>query len=78
MLQDPERPYEEWSDEIWAVDLEAAHKQCQILAGDGLTDVLNVTRKTKTPSKNGTFKFICWFRTEKPNDDSNNRNDSRN
>ena len=22
------------------------------------------TQTTKTPNKNGTYKFICWFRTE--------------
>ena len=78
MLQDPENPSEEWSDEVWAATIEAARKQCQLLAGDDLTNVLNVTQRTKTPSKNGTFKFICWFKTEKPSNDNGDSNDSRN
>ena len=77
MLQDPENPYEEWSEEVWAVNLEVARKQCQFLAGDDLTIVLDVTQKTKTPSKTGTFKFICWFRTEKANNGTNDSNDFR-
>jgi hypothetical protein len=77
MLQDPENPYEEWSEEVWAVNLEVARKQCQFLAGEDLTIVLDVTQKTKTPSKNGTFKFICWFRTEKANNGTNDSNDFR-
>ena len=64
MLIDPENPSEEWAEEIRAKSLEQARVICQELAGDNLTEVLNVTQKTQKPSKNGTYKFICWFKTE--------------
>jgi hypothetical protein len=78
MLQDPENPYEEWSDEVWASSLEDAQRQCQLMAGNSLTEVLQVTQKTRTPSRNGTFKFICWFRTEQTHDSDSNSDDTRN
>jgi hypothetical protein len=72
MLTDPEN-FEEWSEEVWAATIEEAQKKCQRIAGVGLTEVLNVSQKTITPARNKTYKFICWFRTEKIDDgiDSN-------
>lgn len=64
MLTDPENPSDEWAEEIRAKSLEQARVICQELAGDNLTEVLNVTQKTQKSSKNGTYKFICWFKTE--------------
>ena len=64
MLIDPENLSEEWAEEIRAKSLEQAKVICQELAGNNLTEVLNVTQKTQKPSKNGTYKFICWFKTE--------------
>ena len=64
MLIAPENPSEEWAEEIRAKSLEQARVICQELAGNNLTEVLNVTQKTQKPSKNGTYKFICWFKTE--------------
>ena len=64
MLIDPENPSEEWAEEIRAKSLEQAKAICQELAGNNLTEVLNVTQKTQKPYKNGTYKFICWFKTE--------------
>jgi phosphate-selective porin len=77
VLTDPERSSEEWSDEVWAKSLEEAQKLCQLIAGDELTEVLQVTQKTKTPNKKGSYKFICWFKTEESYDDSDSAN-SRN
>ncbi|MBW4505596.1 MAG: hypothetical protein KME64_03670 [Scytonematopsis contorta HA4267-MV1] len=72
MLQDPGNPYEEWEETIRAVSLAAAQSKCELIASQfPLTEVINVTQTAKTPSKNGTYKFICWFRTEIINDDSN-------
>jgi len=64
MLTDPENLADEWSDEIWAKSLEEAEKLCREMAGDSLTEVLKVTQKNRKPSKLGTYKFICWFKTE--------------
>jgi hypothetical protein len=64
MLIDPENPSQEWSDEVWAASQEEAEKLCQQIAGQALTEVLQVTQKTTKPSKNKTYKFICWFKTE--------------
>lgn len=64
MLTDPENPYDEWSDEVRATSLEEAERLCQDLAGDTLTEVLNVTQKTRNPAKDGKYRFICWFKTE--------------
>ena len=52
MLIDPENPSEEWAEEIRAKSLEQAKVICQELAGNNLTEVLNVTQKTQKPSKN--------------------------
>jgi hypothetical protein len=43
---------------------------CEAIAGD-LTEVTNVTQATKKPTKQGEYKFICWFKTEVTNDGSN-------
>jgi hypothetical protein len=69
MLTDPEH-YEEWSDEVWAKTPEEAEKLCQSLAGHALTEILQVTQKTKSASRNGTFKFVCWFKTEQASYDT--------
>lgn len=79
MLQDPENLYEEWSEEIRANSLDEAKRKCQRIAETGgLTQVLNVTQKTKTLGKGGSYKFICWFKTEiggQEHDSSNNPGD---
>lgn len=73
MLQDPENPFEEWEDMVWALNLEAARSKCEFLASETeLTEVINVTQATKKSSKSGNYKFICWFRTEKFNYDNSN------
>jgi len=64
MLTDPEKPSEEWTEEVLAKSLEEAKTICQKLAGEDLTEVLNVTRKTKTPTKSKNYVFICWFKSE--------------
>lgn len=64
MLTDPENPSEEWTDEVWAKSLEEAKALCQKMAGDDLTEVINVSQKTRRPSKTGAYLFICWFKTE--------------
>lgn len=73
MLQDPEN-YKEWEDFVWAVDENEAWKKCQLMADEALlTEVINVTQDTKRKSRRGTYKFVCWFRSEaKPNDSSDN------
>lgn len=63
MLTDPEN-FEEWTEEILAKSLEGAKILCQKKAGDKLTEVLNVTQKTRKPFKNRNYVFICWFKTE--------------
>jgi hypothetical protein len=73
VLTDPEN-LEEWSEEVWATTFEEAQRKCQQIAGRELTEVFNVTQKTKNPAKNGSYKFICWFRTEKVDDGSDNSN----
>ena len=74
MLQDPEQPSEEWEDTVWASSLDVARSKCEAIANEaGLTEVINVTQATKKLNKNGTYRFICWFKTEKSSyDDSNN------
>ena len=64
MLNDPEKPFDEATEEVLAKSLEEARAICENKAGDSLTEVLNVTQKTKTPNKNKKYVFICWFRTE--------------
>ncbi|QLE56782.1 hypothetical protein [Nostoc sp. TCL26-01] len=77
MLQDPDNPYSEWEETIRAVSLTAAQSKCELIASQFLlTEVINVTQTTITPTKNGTYKFICWFRTEIITDDSNNKTDN--
>lgn len=72
MLTDPEE-YEEWEDVVWAKNEATAWSLCQEIADEAtLTDVINVTQAIKKPSQKGTYKFICWFRSEvTPNDSSN-------
>jgi len=77
MLTDPENPSDEWSEEVWAKSIEEAQKLCRSMAGEDLTEVLQVTQKTKTPNRKGSYKFICWFKTEESYDDSDSDN-SRN
>lgn len=71
MLIDPEN-FNEWEFEVRAKDLNEAEKKCEAIASsEPLTEVLSVTQVTVTPYK-GTYRFICWFRTEVvPNDSSN-------
>ncbi|MBW4523414.1 MAG: hypothetical protein KME16_27560 [Scytolyngbya sp. HA4215-MV1] len=65
MLRDPENPYEEWEDTVWAPNQDAARSQCERIAEEyDLTEVINVTQAVKKQSKSGNYKFICWFRTE--------------
>lgn len=73
MLTDPENPYEEWEKDVWESNFDTARSRCEYIASQiELTEVINVTQISKKPSKTGQYKFICWFRTEKPNDNSNN------
>ncbi len=65
-LIDPENPSEEWSEEVLAKSLEEAETLCKKKAGDGLTELLNVTQKTKTPTKTKKYVFVCWFKSEEP------------
>jgi hypothetical protein len=72
MLQDPENPYEEWEDSVQASSLAMAQSKCEIIASQyPLTQVINITQTTKNPNRSGTYKFICWFRTEITTDGSN-------
>lgn len=65
MLQDPENPSVEWQEIVKAKTLGSAQAKCEAIAArDVLVDVLNVTQATKTPDKNGDYKFICWFKGE--------------
>lgn len=74
MLQDPEN-FEEWSQEIWAQDQAMAERYCQTIANNAqLTEVLNVTQKSKRPGKRGMCKFICWFRSETHDSSDNSGN----
>jgi hypothetical protein len=77
MLQDPDNPYKEWEDTVWASSEAMAQSKCELIASQiSLTEVINVTQTTKTSSKNGTYKFICWFRTEVVTYDSNTKIDN--
>ncbi|BDA71317.1 hypothetical protein RIVM261_002050 [Rivularia sp. IAM M-261] len=77
MLQDPDNPYEEWEDTVWASSRAMAQSKCELIASQfPLTEVINVTQATKTPSKDGTYKFICWFRAEVISYDSNTKIDN--
>lgn len=72
MLQDPEAEMEEWEQEVLAPSLETARQRCQNIANRaGLTEVINVTQKTKTPNRSGQYRFICWFRSEVGGSDAN-------
>lgn len=73
MLQDPEN-FEEWELEVWADNLSSAQAKCGYIAQRvGLTEVIAVSQETKKLSKNGTYRFVCWFRSEaKENDDDDN------
>ncbi len=69
-LIDPEN-LEEWQAEVRAVDLNTAKLKCEAIAAkEPLTEVLSVTQATVTPFK-GTYRFICWFRSEGIPNDSN-------
>ncbi len=68
-LIDPDNPFEEWAKEIRASDLNTARLKCEAIAAkEPLTEVLSVTQETVTPY-NGTYRFICWFRSEVIGDD---------
>lgn len=65
MLIDPDKPNDEWEIEVKAANLDAACGRCERLRPENYpVELLNVTQKTKTPDKNGNFKFVCWFRGE--------------
>lgn len=66
MLSDPEAEAEEWADEVYAPDLATAKARCQNVANNagGVTEVLDVTQTTKTPNRQGNFRFTCWLKSE--------------
>ncbi|MBW4621371.1 MAG: hypothetical protein KME17_18675 [Cyanosarcina radialis HA8281-LM2] len=65
MLLDPEAGMEEWEQEVFAANLTIARQRCQNIADNTeLTEVLNVTQKTKNPNRSGNYTFVCWFRSE--------------
>lgn len=73
MLTDPEKPSERWETEVWAENLETARTVCERIASRHLlTEVENVTQSSKTPTKFGEYKFLCWFKTEVDHDSSDN------
>jgi len=73
MLIDPEN-IEEWELVVRATDLSTAKQRCQAIAdGQPLTEVGGVTQLTTTPY-NGTYRFICWFRSERRDSDDDDRN----
>ncbi|WP_088895030.1 hypothetical protein [Leptolyngbya ohadii] len=75
MLQDPEN-FEEWELEVWAENLATAQAKCGFIAQRvGLTEVINVSQETKNPSRNGTFRFVCWFKSESQGNDDDNSDD---
>lgn len=65
MLIDPENPGQEWTEVVTAKNLGDAQMQCELMAeaSDTPMALLNVTQLTKT-SKTGTYKFVCWFKSE--------------
>ncbi|NJM47363.1 MAG: hypothetical protein HC860_15385 [Alkalinema sp. RU_4_3] len=65
MLIDPDKPNDEWEIEVKAANLDVAYGKCERLRPENYpVELLNVTQRTKTPDKNGNFKFVCWFRGE--------------
>ncbi len=63
---------EEWQEEVWASSLEKAQARCEaIVRKYKWIELLDVSQKTKRPSK-GEYLFICWFRAEGSEHDSNN------
>jgi len=73
MLTDPEN-FEEWEFDVRAENYEKARVKCEeIAAAQPLTEVLNVTQATTTPYK-GTYRFVCWFRSEGRPDDNSDSN----
>ena len=65
MLIDPENPCEEWTEQVRANSLPEAQARCEYIAETSgtPTEVINVSQLTKT-ARNGTFKFVCWFKSE--------------
>ncbi len=77
MLQNPDNPHEKWEETVRATSLAMAQSKCELIASQfPLTEVINVTQVTKNPSKNGTYKFICWFKTEIIGNDSSTEIDN--
>jgi outer membrane protein assembly factor BamD (BamD/ComL family) len=69
-LFDPENDYEEWAKELRAKNLGEAKAKCEAIANrEPLTELLSVSQATVTPF-NGTYRFICWFKSEVNNDAS--------
>lgn len=65
MLQDPDKKHEEWEEVVFAPNLDTARSKCECLASElELTEVVNVTQAIKKEGKQGTYKYICWFRSE--------------
>jgi hypothetical protein len=76
MLIDPENPSEEWSNNVRAKTLPEARRKCERIAGDrNLTEVIHVSQSSKTANKAGDYNFVCWFRTELPDDSHNDTYD---
>lgn len=74
-LIDPEN-VEEWQFEVRATDLKTAQMKCEAIAAkEPLTEVLSVSQSTVTPYQ-GTYRFICWFRSEVVPDDNDNDSNS--
>jgi len=64
MLQDPENQ-EEWSEQVRAPNQAVALAKCQrIIEGESLIELIGISQITKTPNRQGNYKFVCWFRSE--------------
>jgi hypothetical protein len=71
MLENPDAEVVETSEEVWATDEAEATRKCEQIAttrtqeGGTLVTVQGRPQQvTRTPSKNGTFKFVCRLRSE--------------
>jgi hypothetical protein len=74
MLIDSDRPFEECQLEVKAKDAGSARAKCEAFISPAeAVELLDVSQRTKTPDKNGEFKFVCWYRREVEADDSNDR-----
>lgn len=71
MLEDPEAESTDTVEEVWAVTADAARRKCEFIAavrtqeGGTLVTVQGKPQQlTCTPSKNGTYRFLCHLRGE--------------